>query len=270
MKFSMCNEFCEGWDFAEACRLAAAAGYNGIELAPFTVCDSVEEVSAAQRGRLRQMAARHNLQIVGLHWLLATPEGLHLNSPDPAVRARTVDYLRAEIDFCHDVGGRTVVIGSPKQRSIPPGQTYQEVWERTVKSLTDLAARAAARCVRLCIEPLGAEETNFLCTAAEARRLVEAANHPSVRMVLDVKAMLADEEPIPDIICKSAAHLEHFHASDANWQGPGFGDTDFAPIAAALREVGYDGYVSVEVFDFSAGPERIACESLRYLREVFA
>ena len=272
MKFSMCNEFCEGWSLAEACRLAADAGYDGIEIAPFTLGDSVEDIAPAERERLRATAAGHGLEIVGLHWLLAKPEGLHLNSADPAVRSRTVDYLAAEIDFCADLGGTRMIVGSPNQRNVPGHETYDQVWERAVAVFGGLAGRAVERGVVLCIEPLSTLETDFITAASDARRMVQAVDHPAFRMVLDVKAMSGDTdgEPIPDIIRKSAEWLEHFHANDPNLQGPGFGDVDFRPIAAALREVGYDGYVSVEVFDFAAGPERIARESLDYLRTAFA
>ncbi len=270
MKFSMCNEFCEGWDFEDVCCLAAEAGYAGVEVAPFTLADSVEQIPPAGRERISEQALEAGLEIVGLHWLLVKPEGLHLNSRDAQVRQRTVDYLRAEIEFCADIGGRKMILGSPKQRNVPPGQSYPEVWQRSVRVFRELAQQAGGRDVVLCIEPLGPDETNFVHTAAQARRLVEAVDHPNFRMMLDVKAMCRDEEPIPDIIRASADHLEHFHANDANRLGPGFGDTDFLPIAAALKEVGYDGYVSVEVFDFSPGPRKIAHKSIEYLRDVFA
>ncbi len=270
MKFAMCNEFCEGWDFERVCRLAASTGYDGVEVAPFTIADSVLDVPPERRTELRETAQAHSLDVVGLHWLLVKPEGLHLNSPDPQVRRRTVDYLRAEVDFCADIGGARMILGSPRQRDVPEHETYDQVWQRAVTAFRVLADHAAARGVVLCIEPLGAQETNFIRTAAEARRLVEAVDRPAFRMMLDVKAMCADEEPIPDIIRRSAPYLEHFHANDENRLGPGFGRTDFRPIAAALKEIGYAGYVSVEVFDFSAGPERIAAESLRYLKEAFA
>jgi sugar phosphate isomerase/epimerase len=270
MKFGMCNEFCEGWDFERVCRLAADTGYDGVEVAPFTLGDSVLDVGPAERTALRRTAEARGLEVVGLHWLLVKPEGLHLNSPDPQVRRRTLDYLRAQVDFCADLGGSRMIIGSPKQRNVPEDETYEQVWDRTVAAFRDLAGHAEERGVCLCIEPLGAVETNFIRTAAEARQLVEAVGRSAFAMMLDVKAMCEDEEPIEDIIRHSAPYLEHFHANDANRLGPGFGDTDFRPIAAALREVGYDGYVSVEVFDFSAGPETIATESLRYLQRAFA
>jgi len=205
-----------------------------------------------------------------LHWLLVKPPGLYINHPDSAVRERTTAYLRAEIDFCADLGGRVVVVGSPQQRNVLASETYQATWDRTAVVFRTLAPQAAARGVCLCIEPLARAETNFLNTVAEARRLVEAVNHPAVQLLLDVKAMSDESEPIPEIIRKSVRYLRHFHANDADRQGPGFGNTDFRPIAQALRAIGYQGFVSVEVFDFSAGPERIARESIRCLREAFS
>ncbi len=270
MKFAMCNEFCEGWSFAQACELAAEAGYDGIEIAPFTLAESVEDVDAAGRRELRQTAEGRGLEVVGLHWLLVKPEGLHLNAPEPAVRQRTADYLKGEVDFCADLGGRVLIFGSPAQRDVAPGQDYGRVWARSVEVFRALGEHAAARGVTFCIEPLGRSETNFVTSAAEARDLVEAVDRPGFRMMLDVKAMAGELRPMPEIIRECAPYVEHFHANDAEREGPGFGETDFRPIAAALQEVGYDGYVSVEVFDFSAGPERIARESLDYLRRVFA
>jgi sugar phosphate isomerase/epimerase len=269
MKFAMCNEFCEDWSFEQVCNLAAEAGYDGVEIAPFTLADSVESLAPEQRTRIRDTATQAGLEVVGLHWLLVKPEGLHLNSPNPDVRRRTVEYLGAEIDFCADIGGSKMIIGSPQQRNVPRGQSYEQVWDRSVDTFRALAGHADDRDVTLCIEPLGPEETNFIHTAAQARHLVETVNHPGFRLMLDVKAMCRDQEPIPDIIRECAPYLAHFHANDANRKGPGFGATDFAPIAAALHEVGYEGYVSVEVFDFSAGPEKIAHKSMEYLRQVF-
>jgi len=74
--------------------------------------------------------------------------------------------------------------------------------------------------------------------------------------------------PIPQIIAESAAHLAHFHANDPNLLGPGMGEVKFEPIIKALKDAGYDGYLSVEVFDFKLGAEKIASESIRYLKKV--
>lgn len=267
MKFAICNEMFEGKSFAEICRFVAGLGYEGVEIAPFTVAESVEEAGAGVRREMRRTAAEAGLEIVGLHWLLASPKGLHLCSHDRAVRGRTEKYLEALLDFCADVGGRTLVFGSPKQRNVLPGQTYEEAWDNAIRVFGRLAPRAVDRGVCLCMEALGPNETNFVNTAAEARRLVDAVGHPGFRMMLDVKGMSDDEEPISDVIRRHADRMEHFHANDATTCAPGFGKTDFGPIGAALREVGYDGWVSVEPLDFSPDAETIARESLPYLKK---
>ena len=108
---------------------------------------------------------------------------------------------------------------------------------------------------------------DFVNTAAEGVELLDRLGHPNFRLHLDVKAMSTEAEPAPDLIRRHAAHTAHFHANDPNRRGPGFGDTDFVPIFRALKESGYDGWVSVEVFDYTPDPETIARESLRYMRE---
>jgi sugar phosphate isomerase/epimerase len=82
--------------------------------------------------------------------------------------------------------------------------------------------------------------------------------------------MSSESAPIPQLIRRHIRHLEHFHANDPNKQGPGFGELDFVPILAALCEVDYRGWVSVEVFDYSPGVERLARDSIANLRRALA
>jgi sugar phosphate isomerase/epimerase len=129
--------------------------------------------------------------------------------------------------------------------------------------------RAEDRGVTICFEPLAPSETNFINTAEEALRFTRQFESRAMRIILDVKAMCSEGKAIPQIIRESAGGFAYFHANDRNLKGPGFGDVDFVPIAAALRDVGYEGYVSVEVFKFEEGPEVIATKSIEYLRRVF-
>jgi Sugar phosphate isomerases/epimerases len=122
----------------------------------------------------------------------------------------------------------------------------------------------------LALEPLSPIETDVLTTAAETCQLIEAIGSPHVRLHLDVKAMASEDLPIPEIIHASAAQLEHFHANDVNLQGPGFGAIEFGPIFRALQEISYSGWVSVEVFDYTPGAERLASESISYMQRVEA
>ncbi|MCC6445063.1 MAG: sugar phosphate isomerase/epimerase [Armatimonadetes bacterium] len=267
MKFAICNETFQGWTWEDTCREAARTGYDGVEIAPFTLAESVTGISAAKRQEIRGVAEGEGLEIIGLHWLLVSPKGLYVNHPDAALRRKTLDYLKSLIDFCGDLGGRVMVFGSPKQRNVHPDLTYAQAWDYAKEAFSACTELLAAREIALCLEPLSKQETDFFLSAAEAARMVEEIGHPNLRLHLDVKAMSSEEEPIPQIIRKFGPVTGHFHANDANLRAPGFGDIDFAPIFEALREAGYDRYVSIEVFDYTPDPQTIATKGLAYLKE---
>jgi sugar phosphate isomerase/epimerase len=270
MRFAICNETFADWPLAKACDFAAECGYTGLEVAPFTLAALATDIDAAARGEISRTIARAGLECVGLHWLLAKTEGFHVADPDPDVRRQTVDYLAALARLCRDLGGRVLVFGSPKQRSLKPGVTPAQAIDHIVEVFGRLVPVLEATDTVVALEPLAPSETDVLTTAAETCRLIDRIGSPHVRLHLDVKAMSSEATAIPDIIRASARHLEHFHANDENLQGPGFGGVDFAPIFAALAEVSYAGWVSVEVFDYAPGPERLARESLSYMRRVEA
>lgn len=269
MKFGICNEIFQGWPIEETFHFAAETGYDVVEIAPFTIAPYVTEISAAKRVEIRDAAARAKIGISGLHWVLVQAEGMYLTSPERAVQTKTARYFVELVKCCADLGGTRIVVGSPKQRNVLPGVTYEQAWDFATDVFRDAVKEAEDRGVVLCFEPLAPTETNFIDTAAEAVRFVEQFRSPAISMILDVKAMSSERQPIPEIIRSCRGKFAYFHANDVNLKGPGFGAVDFVPIAEALREVGYDGTVSVEVFKFDEGPEVIARQSLAYLRKVF-
>src|SRR4051794_7047822 len=129
MRYAICNETFEGWDHARVCRFVAETGYTGLEMAPFTLAPRITDVSAEQRRLLRRQAEDCGLTILGLHWLLAKTEGLHITSPDEGVRRRTAEYLVELARCCRDLGGELMVHGSPAQRRIPAGATLAQATE---------------------------------------------------------------------------------------------------------------------------------------------
>ncbi len=270
LRYAICNETFEGWPLAKACDFAAACGYSGLEVAPFTLASLATDLTAAQRSEVRRTIARAGLDCVGLPWLLAKTEGFHVAHPDAAVRGRTVEYLGELARLCHDLGGRVLVFGSPKQRSLLPGVTAGQALDHIHEVFSRLVPTLETTDTVVALEPLAPAETDVLTTAAETCRLIERIGSPHVRLHLDVKAMSSEAEAIPEIILASARHLEHFHANDPNLRGPGFGAADFTPIFTALDEVRYAGWVSVEVFDYAPGPERLARESIDYMRRIEA
>ena len=266
MRYAICNETFEGWDHARICRTVAALGYQGLEMAPFTLAPRITDVSAAQRKTLRREAEECGLRMIGLHWLLAQTEGLQLTSPDAAVRQRTADYLAELARCCRDLGGDVLVFGSPAQRRIPAGATRAQAADHAVDTFRRVLPALMDSGVRLCLEPLSPPEADFINTCAEADEILRRIDHPNFVLHLDVKAMSTDDAPAPDLIRRYGGAAGHFHANDVNRRGPGFGDTDFVPIFQALQESGYPGWVSVEVFDYTPDPETIARESIQYMR----
>lgn len=270
MKFAICNEIFQGWTLEETFGFIGKTGYDAVEIAPFTIAKAVSEVSTTRRREIRELAARSGIAISGIHWVLVQTEGLHLTHPDAAVRKRTGDYFAALVDFCADLGGKFIVVGSPKQRNLESGVNFEQGWAWASECFRDAVKKAEDRTVTICFEPLAPTETNFINTAAEAIEFVGQFNSPQFKIILDVKAMCSEAKPIPQIIRDSWPNFAYFHANDKNLKGPGFGEVDFKPIAGALREVGYKGYVSVEVFKFEEGPKVIAEQSLKTLKQAFS
>lgn len=266
MKLAICNETFQGWEWEATCRYVAEVGYDGIEVAPFTLAEDARTLDAAARRDIRAAAERAGLEVVGLHWLLVSPKGLSLTSRDADQRRETADYLVALADLCADLGGRVMVLGSPQQRRIPEGDSREEALDRLAQAVRPALDRAAERGVTLCLEPLPPPEADLLLTLEEAAALVRRLDHPTAKTIFDVKSASSEGTPLPELVARFAPWIAHVHANDANRRGPGFGDTDFQPIIAALKLAGYDGWVSVEVFDYSPDPQTIATESLRYLR----
>jgi sugar phosphate isomerase/epimerase len=267
MRYAICNETFEGWDHARVCRCVAGLGYQGLELAPFTLAPLITDVPPDRRRELRRQAEDCGLTLLGLHWLLARTEGLHLTSPDTGAREKTARYLAELARCCADLGGNILVLGSPAQRRIPAGATREQAADYALDTLRRARPGIGDSGATLCLEPLSPPEADFINTAAEAVALLDRLDGKCFALHLDVKAMSTEDSPTPEVIRRFAARIGHYHANDPNLRGPGFGATDFVPIVRVLAESGYKGWVSVEVFDYSPDPETIARESLRYMRE---
>ncbi|QDT01046.1 sugar phosphate isomerase/epimerase family protein [Adhaeretor mobilis] len=280
MKYAFCNEMFGHQPFDQVWPLARELGYTGVEIAPFTLGDSVagegadvadvRNVSPEKRAEVKQQAADAGLEVVGLHWLLAKTEGFYLTSPDDAVRSRTGEYIQELAQLCHDLGGTIMVLGSPQQRNLLPGVAYQEAEQHAAEVLRAAMPMCEQLGVTIALEPLGPGEGDFLNTAEQGVRLMQLVDSPNCRLHLDVKAMSSEALPIADVITANAQHTAHFHANDPNLLGPGMGDVKFEAIFAALQKSGYDGWVSVEVFKYEPSPLEIARSSIEYMRSIVA
>ena len=143
MRIALCNEVIAGLSFERQCALAAALGYDGLEVAPFTLDDEPHLIGADRRAAMRNAAREAGVAITGLHWLLAMPPGLSITSDEQPVRARTIDVMRALIELCAELGGRILVHGSPAQRRLPDGPAAAAARQRGEAAFAAIADDAA-------------------------------------------------------------------------------------------------------------------------------
>ena len=271
IRLGICNELFEGWKFGDVCRTVKKLGYDGLEIAPFTLAPRITDVSPQERRELRAQVENAGLQTIGLHWLLARTEGFYLTTPDAAVRRQTADYLVRLAEATSDLGGSLMVFGSPKQRDLLPGVAFEQAFDLAAEVLSGVMPAIGDLGIDFCLEPLAPSETNFLNTCEQANALIARVGHPRLKLHMDVKAQSGETgATVPELIARHASKAGHFHAQDVNLRGPGMGDVDFGPIMKALVASGYDRWVSIEVFDFTPGADETARQGIEYLKRELA
>ena len=205
IRLGICNELFEDWEFGQVCRTVKRLGYEGLEIAPFTLAPRITSLTAVRRRDLRTMVEDAGLATIGLHWLLAKTEGLYLTSPDVEVRRRTGDYLIALAEATRDLGGTLMVLGSPKQRDLLPGVSYDQAVGYALEVFRRVMPAIGATGVDLCLEPLAPSETNFLNTCDQARVLIDQVDHPNFKLHMDVKAQSGEiGTTVPELIRRHA------------------------------------------------------------------
>lgn len=267
VRLYLCNEVVRGLEFAEQCAFAAELGYDGLEVAPFTIDPNPHRLGAAKRAELRRAAADAGVEIVGLHWLLVTPEGLSITDPDGEVRARTLEVIEGLVELCADLGGRVLVHGSPAQRRLSEEDSERD--RALAREAFARAAEASERAgVTYCVEPLAPPAANFITTVEEAAALVEAVGSPALRTMIDCRAArLAEQDDVPALLERwlGTGMIAHVHLNDRNRRAPGQGEDAFLGVLEALQRLGYRGAASVEPFEYRPDGRSTAAWAAGYL-----
>ncbi|MGG5809409.1 sugar phosphate isomerase/epimerase family protein [Falsiroseomonas sp. CW058] len=268
MRISLCNEVVAALPFAGQARLAAALGYDGLEVAPFTLdAEAPHLLPASRRAELRRIAEAEGAPVTSLHWLLVAPAGLSVTTADPAIRARTLDVMQRLVGLAADLGAGLLVHGSPKQRHV----AAEGDAARAEEAMAMAGAWAAEHGLTYCLEPLDAGQTNWARTVAEAVEIVRRVASPGLRTMLDVSAAGNGEaEPAAALLRRfvPTGLIAHVHLNDRNRRGPGQGGDRFAPVLVALRETGYGGFCAVEPFDYHPDGATSAARAIGYLRGI--
>ena len=268
-RFAVCSEIFQGWQFADAVKAAVRAGFQGMELACFTLGEDAVELPAASRREYRAALEGEGLRYVGLHWLLTAPRPLHVTTPDRAQREASWDYVRKLMDLSADLGPDGVMVfGSPRQRSTVGGLAPEMATSYFVEGLAGVAEHAGERGVSVLIEALSPDQTDVITSLDEAARIVDQIGHPSVRTMFDTHNAVDETEPHDVLVDRHFDLIRHIHINEKDGKHPGCGDYDFLPVMRTLHRRGYGGWVSVEAFEFSFGAERIMSETLRHMHSV--
>ena len=275
MKFALCNEVLAPLPFEQQCKIASALGYDGLEVAPFTLAADPMDLSDAQAAEFTRIAADHGLAICGLHWLLVAPSGLSIVSEDVAVRDRTLMVMSRLVELCAIMGGNYLVHGSPKQRSVPPGMARERALALATECFARMGDEASQTGVVYCIEPLAPRETDLINTVAEAVAIVDRVASPGLKTMIDCSAAgQAESQPVEALMAQwmPSGHIAHVQVNDPNRRGPGQGEMQFAPILRTLMHMQtlghYDGVVAVEPFDYVPDGPGCAARAIGYLRGI--
>jgi D-psicose/D-tagatose/L-ribulose 3-epimerase len=271
VRIALCNEVIAPMPFPAQCQYAAKLGYDGLEIAPYTLSEEPHRMGSARIAAARAAAEDAGIVVTGLHWLLVKPIGLSISSKDEATRQRTVDVMLALVDLCAELGGKYLVHGSPQQRRLEAGETRAAAMARAQASFAAVAERAQKAGVVYCIEALAAESTPLINTLEEAAQMVSQINSSSVRTMLDCSAAgRMEKEPLGALIERwvPKGMIAHVQVNDRNRRGPGQGEQRFAPLFAALKRNRYSGDVAVEPFDYVPDGPSAAARAIGYLRGV--
>ena len=238
------------WEPPEDDAVASALrerGFAGVELAPSKIFPRPDAATDAEIAACRRAWEGRGLRIVALQALLFGRPDLTLFGKE-AARQRTLDYLAGVVRLGGRLGAGALVFGSPRNRARGP-MALDEAWPIAVGFFRTLGAAAAEAGTCLCIEPnperYGAD---FATTSAEAQRLVEEVASPGFGLHLDAACALLAGEDFPARLRAGAHVLKHVHLSEPDLLPVrAGGSVDLPAISAALDEIGYTGWVSVEM-----------------------
>lgn len=275
-KLALCNELFEEKDFADSCRATKQAGWQGVEIAPFTLQKNATTLPAERRKEVREIIISEGLEFVGLHWLTVGPDGLHVTTPDANVRRQSWDYVRRLVDLCADLRpegstGGVMVFGSPNQRKTTGGLSPEQAMANFSDGVKSIAQHLEERGVTLCVEALPSAHCDVIRSMDEAVKVVGDVKSPAVQSMFDTHNAIEEVEPHANLVKRHWDLIRHIHVNelDGSYPRPG-GGYDFKPVLQVAKDRGFTGWVSMEVFDFTPGADKIINEAGAYLRDEIA
>jgi sugar phosphate isomerase/epimerase len=241
-------------------RAAAEVGFDGVEIFPAAA-------SQLQPHELRRLLAAHGLALAAVGTGAGrVVHGLDFMAADETARRRALEFAGALVDAAGELGAPAIV-GSMQGRAagdLPLGAARG----RLADALDALARRAATHGQVVLYEPLNRYETDLFNHLADAAAFLDAAGLGGVRLLADLFHMNIEEDDLGAALAACGPGLGHVHWADSNRRAVGLGHTDVVGAVAALRRIGYAGYLSAEVLPLPTEAEA-ARQSLASMREHF-
>ena len=267
MRYAICNELFGELDFKESCLMTARYGFQGVEIAPFTLFYDPKNVDIKKIHKIKQILDQAGLKFVGFHWLFLSPKGLHITTPDLTIRKRSWDHLQRLVDIAGELGGGVLVLGSPKQRNvigIPP----KEALKYLKRGLSKIAQYAVKRNSTILIEALPKKYTNIINTLEESKQLIQSVNKVGINGMFDFHNCADENIPWPELIENNYDIIQHVHLNGVNRCYPSTKNINFIPAFQKLADKKYNGWISLEIFHKPDNPELILLKTRNFLIEM--
>jgi len=184
-----------------------------------------------------QILEDHNLQVSGICGMFSSDNDL--SSARPHQRQRAIDYLKREIDFAGSVNADyLLVVPGAVGRPVP----YDDFeFERSVATLRLVADLFIQHSVKAAVEPIRSAEVSFVHTIRDAKRYIDAVNHPGVRSINgDVYHMQVEEAHIGEALLEAGDMLVNLHMADSHRGALGEGSLDLDTIIMSLYLIGFN------------------------------
>ena len=264
MKYSICNWLFKESDFEKSCLKTAKHGFQGMEIAPFTLFDDPRSIGDKKILEIKNALEQNQLKFVGFHAIFFGPQNFRITSADPVLRERSWDHLKKLVDIAGKLGGGVLVLGSPKQRHAT-GISPEKAIEYLKENLSRIAEYAAARSATILIEALPARYTNVINTLEESRKVIRSIDKPSISGMFDFHNSAEEKLTWAELIDNYSDIIKHVHLNEVNGSYPGTGTSDFLPAFMKLAEKKYDRWISLEIFHQPTDPDLVLSETKQFI-----
>lgn len=257
-------------DISKGIERLARFGYDGV--------DFVGEPSNYDAGEIRSLLEKYNMEASSI--CAVFNEERNFVSSSPRIRKQAIDYVRECVDFAAAVGAKAISVQATACMKTNAEAGEEEEWNWGVTGLREAGTYAAEKGIRLTLEAWNRYETYLINRLDQALRMVNDIDLPNVGVMADTYHMNIEESDMGAAIRNVGEKLFYVHIADSNRAAPGRGHIDFKEVARALRDIRYDGWVSMELLPAAADPfsgkrceefyDQYTEESIVYLRKLFA